>query len=254
MSVRTSKHELVYDQVLELIHGLPVGEAIPAERVLAGQLDVARMTLRRAIDDLVREGYLERQHGRGTFVARPKVSQPLSATSFSEDMRRRGFEPGGRTLSFALVTAGARIGRRLEVSPSEPVLKIVRLRLADDEPMAIEVLHTPEALVPGLTATDLEDASFYTLLDERYGLWIAAGIQTVEPTVTSPEESDELRVPLHSPAFLFERVSRAENGRILEYVRSVYRGDRYQIVAELMPPKPRPGAQGVGRRPRQASP
>ena len=99
--------------------------------------------------------------------------------------------------------------------------------------MAIETLHVRAALVPGLTAADLERGSFYELLRERYGVAIAGGVQTIEPTVTNEEESSALGVPLHSPAFLFERFSRDEDGAIVEFVRSIYRGDRYRLVTDL---------------------
>jgi GntR family transcriptional regulator len=89
------------------------------------------------------------------------------------------------------------------------------------------------SLVPGLTAAQLEHASWYELLEERYNIVIASGLQTIEPTVTNDEESELLAVPLHSPAFLFERTSQTADGNIVEFVRSVYRGDRYQLVAEL---------------------
>ena len=102
--------------------------------------------------------------------------------------------------------AGARLGRFLHLSPSEPIIVAKRLRLADHETMAIETLHVREALVPGLSARDLEQQSFYELLRDRYGIVIAGGTQTIEPTVTNEEESPALGVPLHSPAFLFERV------------------------------------------------
>ena len=108
-----------------------------------------------------------------------------------------------------------------------------RLRLADREPMAIETLHVREALVPGLTADELEGSSFYELLAPRYGIVIVGGMQTIEPTVTNEEESAALGVPLHSPAFLFERVTHSESGEIVEFVHSIYRGDRYRLVTEL---------------------
>jgi GntR family transcriptional regulator len=119
------------------------------------------------------------------------------------------------------------------VSPSEPVVVITRLRLADRETMAIETLHVRESLIPGLTAADLEQQSFYELLETRYGVSIASGIQTIEPTVTNEEESSGLGVPLHSPAFLFERTTQTRAGVVVEYVRSIYRGDRYRLVTEL---------------------
>jgi len=154
-------------------------------------------------------------------------------TSFTDDMRQRGMEPGSRTLELTVVTAGARLGRLLHVSPSEPVVVVKRLRLADRETMAIEELHVRQSLVPGLTARDLENGSFYELLRSRYEIAVVGGVQTVEPTVTNEEESDLLGLPLHSPAFLFERLTRASDGGIVEYVRSIYRGDRYRLVTEL---------------------
>jgi GntR family transcriptional regulator len=110
---------------------------------------------------------------------------------------------------------------------------ISRLRLADSETMAIETLHVRASLVPGLTAPDLERQSFYEILEERFGITIVGGQQTIEPTVTNEEESAALGVPLHSPAFLFERTTRSATGEIVEYVRSIYRGDRYKLVTEL---------------------
>lgn len=234
-----NKYESIRIQVLDLIRDLEVGAAIPPERTLCQRFGVSRMTLRRALDELAREGAVERHQGRGTFVGRRKIAQQLEMTSFSEDMRRRGFTPGSRTLSLATVSAGAPLGRRLQISPRTKVVRVRRLRLADGEPMAIETLHVPGDLVPGLTAQDLVDTSFYDLLAERYGLVIATGEQTVEPTVVNAQEAEELRVPEHSPAFLFERTSRALDGRVVEFVRSVYRGDRYRLQVELRPPRPR---------------
>jgi GntR family transcriptional regulator len=223
-------------QVLDLIQQLGVGTAIPSERQLSADLGVSRLTVRAALDELAREGYLVRRRGSGTYVQHPKISQELTITSFSEDMRRRGMVPGSRTLSMTTALAGARLGRFLQLSPSEPILVIKRLRLADGETMAIETLHLPEALVPGLTAKDLS-GSLYTLLQDRYGIAVASGTQAIEPTVTNEEESAALGVPLHSPAFLFERTSRDLDGRTVEFVQSVYRGDRYRIVTELSRPR-----------------
>ena len=162
-------------------------------------------------------------------------------TSFTEDMRRRGMRPTSRTIELKTVAAGARLGRFLNVSPSEPTMVAKRLRLADGETMAIETLHVPSRLVPGLTGKDLETQSFYELLSERYGITIAGGVQQIEPTVTNEEESEALGVPLHSPAFLFERTSRSADGKTVEFVRSIYRGDRYVLVSELTPQTPRTG-------------
>ena len=168
-------------------------------------------------------------------------------TSFTEDMQRRGMVPSSRTLELRVAPAGAHLGRLLHVSPSEPVVIVSRLRLADRETMAIETLHVRESLIPGLSAADLERHSFYELLFDRYGVEIVGGTQTIEPTVTNEDESAALGVPLHSPAFVFERTTRSPAGEIVEYVRSIYRGDRYRIVTELSRPR-EPRAHRDGRR------
>jgi GntR family transcriptional regulator len=233
MAVTAPKQSEARARVLDLIEQLSVGQAIPSERQLSSDLGVSRLTLRAAVDELVREGYLVRRRGSGTFVSQPKIAQELTMTSFSEDMRRRGMRPGSRTLSLTTTLAGARLGRLLHVSPSESIVVAKRLRLADGESMAIETLHVRESLVPGLEKKDLDQTSFYELLETRYGVAIASGIQTIEPTVTGEEESSALGVPLHSPAFLFERTSFAEDGQTVEFVLSIYRGDRYRLVTEL---------------------
>jgi GntR family transcriptional regulator len=187
----------------------------------------------------VREGYLIRRRGAGTFVSEPKITQELTMTSFTDDMRHRGMRPASRTLELRVAPAGARLGRLLRVSPSEPIVAARRLRLADGESMAIETLHVRESYVPGLSAEDLERHSFYELLRERYGIEIIGGEQTIEPTVTDEDESSALGVPLHSPAFRFERITHSEQGEIVEFVESVYRGDRYKLVTSLNRPRER---------------
>jgi GntR family transcriptional regulator len=232
-----TKQSQTRDLVLDLIEQLEVGEAIPSERQLSTDLGVSRLTVRAALDDLAREGYLVRRRGAGTFVSEPKIAQELTMTSFTDDMRRRGLRPASRTLELRIAPAGARLGRILHVSPSEPIVVASRLRLADGETMAIETLHVRERHVPGLSAADLEEASFYELLRDRYGIVIVGGTQTIEPTVTDEEESAALGVPLHSPAFRFERVTQSEKGEAVEFVESIYRGDRYRLVTALGPPQ-----------------
>jgi GntR family transcriptional regulator len=233
MSVTATKQSEARERVLDLIEQLGIGDAIPSERQLCIDLGVSRLTVRAALDDLVRDGYLVRKRGSGTFVSEPKIAQELTMTSFPEVMRRRGMVPASRPLDLHTSTAGPWLGRILHVSPSEPIVIVKRLRLADRETMAIETLHVRASLVPGLSAGDLEGHSFYELLSERYGLDIVGGLQTIEPTVTNEDESEVLGVPLHSPAFLFERTTRSRAGEIVEYVRSLYRGDRYRLVTEL---------------------
>ena len=232
-SQRVTKQSATRQQVLDLIERLGVGNAIPSERQLCADLGVSRLTVRAALDDLAREGYLVRRRGSGTYVQQPKIAQELTMTSFSEDMRRRGMSPGSRTLSLD------QRARRRPARPPAPRLPVrgnprdqaapARRRRDDgdrDAPPSGGARARPRA---GRIST----GSFYDLLRDRYGVAIASGTQAIEPTVTNEEESEALGVPLHSPAFLFERTSRDEAGRTVEFVHSVYRGDRYRIVTEL---------------------
>src|SRR3954468_2708811 len=189
---RGSKQALVRDEILGMLDELQVGDALPSERRLATDLGVSRPPLRQAIDELVREGLLVRRHGSGTYVAEAKIALPLTMTSFSEDMARRGMRPSSAVLSFETISAGAKLVQRLRMSPAEPVWAIRRLRLADDETMAIEFLHVPKRVVPKLKREDLEGHSFYELLRERFGVVVASGVQTIEPTVTSEGEAEQM--------------------------------------------------------------
>lgn len=231
----TAKQRQVRERLEWLIAGLAPGEPLPAERDLARELGVARMTLRRAVDALVGESRLVRRHGSGTFVAAPRVTQRLAATSFSADMRARGLRPGSRTIAARRFSAGVMLATLLEVPPQAEVLYVRRLRLADDVPMAVEDLHVPASVAPGLTGEDLEGTSFYDLLATRFGTPVVAGTQTVEPALVSAEDAELLGVDAGSPVFLFERTSRVAGGSVAEFVRSVYRGDRYRIMVDIFP-------------------
>lgn len=229
-----SKREHTLDHLLDLIDSLPVGAAIPSERQLCATLGISRPTVRAAVDGLVREGLLLRRQGLGMFVAAPKIEQQLgqSTASTLTPLHVDGAW-SSNTLEFTRISAGARLGRRMRLSPAEPVLRIVRLRLVDAAPIAVDTLRVPERLVPGLRARDLQDHSFYQLLADRYGIEVDTAVQSIEPTVTDEGESALLQVPLHSPALLFERLTEDAAGSTVEFTGSVYRGDRYRILTRL---------------------
>jgi GntR family transcriptional regulator len=227
------KRVQVREQLLSLIEAREPGELIPSERELSEQLGVSRPTLRAAVDDLAEAGLLVRRHGRGTFVSNRKVTQELTPTSTDFYVPPAEGDWQSRVIAFETAPAGARLGHRLRVSPSEPVLSITRLRLVDSEPMAVEQLQVPAALVPRLAARDLESGSFYQLLRVRYGIVVTDAVQILEPTVTDATEAELLGVPRYAPALTFERTTRDSTGRVVEYARSIYRGDRYRITTQL---------------------
>ncbi|MFS8097017.1 GntR family transcriptional regulator [Lentzea alba] len=224
------KRERVRDHLLELIETHPAGAPIPAERVLCQQLSVSRPTVRSAVEELVNTGLLIRQHGRGTFVARPKIAQEMVSGPMSLPQASGTWE--SRVLEHARIPAGARVGRRLHLSPAAEIHYIARLRLVDGEPMAIEYLHVPTEVAPALTLHDMESGDFYERLRE-HGVKVSEAVQSIEPTVTNESEAALLAVPVFAPALLFERLTTDAEGRQVEYVHSIYRGDRYKIVSRL---------------------
>lgn len=227
-------------QVLEqMIAMLQPGDPIPPERELEQRFGVSRMTVRQALHQLVLSGHLERMQGRGTFVARPKLEQVLALTSFSEEMLRRGLRPGGKMLSVRRVAADPLMAECLQLAPGAPLVELRRLRLADDEPMALETVYLSAERFPDLLQADLTDRSLYRWLAERYGVELSHATQTIEATVLASEEARLLNVAPGTPAFRLERRSYDRTGQPIEFVRSLYRGDRYKLHARLE----RPGAR-----------
>ncbi|MFC8940760.1 GntR family transcriptional regulator [Streptomyces griseoincarnatus] len=227
------KRERVRDALLELIEARSPGEAVPSERALCARLGVSRPTVRAAVDELVVAGLLVREHGRGMFVAAEKITQELVPEHAALTVPQAKGVWTSRILEFRTLPAGARVGRRLRVSPAAEVRYAARLRLVDGAPMAIEHLHLPAALVPGLTEAELEQGDLYEHFRDRHGVRVVEAVQSVEPTVVTRAEAELLDVPELSPALLFERLTTDTEGRPVECVRSVYRGDRYRIVSRL---------------------
>jgi GntR family transcriptional regulator len=218
--------------LLHLIDTLPEGAALPSERELAARWHVARMTLRRAMDELVIEELLVRRHGSGTYTARPKVARWLGMISFSEDIRRRGMRPHSRMLEFREHRAERAVARRLRIPEGDPVVAFTRLRLADDTPMVVERTVLPGAYVPGIIADDL-GGSLYELLSERYGIDLVSGSSKLEPVMPDARTAEWLDIPVTQPCLATHGASFDRRDRVFEYTAAVYRGDRYAFTAEL---------------------
>jgi GntR family transcriptional regulator len=223
-------------QLLEKINGgeFAVDSALPPERELAETYKVSRMTVRQAVAEMVSEGILVRRKGIGTFVAPPKLEQALSRlTSFTEDMTQRGMKAGARVISFEEIVPEPSIRKALDLGAEDKALECVRLRLADEEPMALETTTLPLALYPGLKGQDLENRSLYRLLAVRWGIRLDYAIQSIEPACAAAYEASLLHVDPGTPLLLMHRVTYNQNGRAVEHVKSLYRGDRYKFIIEL---------------------
>ncbi|MBL8094963.1 MAG: GntR family transcriptional regulator [Anaerolineales bacterium] len=209
-------------------------DRIPSERELSTRFSVSRMTARQALLDLVREGALYTRVGKGTFVAQAKIDQPLrSLTGFSQDMQARNTQPGSRILEARTVSATAEVAAALRLLPATDVTLLSRLRLADGEPLALEIAYLPVALCPGLLKHDFARESLYAVLEKDYGFKLTHAEQTLEAGLAGPREVELLGLTPPAAVQHIQRLTFRQDGVPVEYVLSTYRGDRYKFRSML---------------------
>lgn len=228
MNEELPKYQAVRAKLLDVIGSLGTGDRLPSERDLACEFGVSRMTIRQAITGLERAGHVTRLTGSGTYVSHRTISKSCKLTGFSEDMRARGMEPSSRVLRVSHRLAGADMGQELHVSPAEKLLEIERLRLADGDPMCLELVRLPLSLVSDLSIEDLQ-GSLYQQLESRCGLRLASAEQTVSATVLSERQAGLLGRPVLSPALVVRRVTYDWRHVAVEHAETIYRVDRYDI-------------------------
>ncbi|MBC7919391.1 MAG: GntR family transcriptional regulator [Rhodoferax sp.] len=230
---RANKRAQLKQNLLALIRQGGDGAQLPPERELSERLDVARETLRRCLRELELEGLLERRQGAGTFVSgQPVIKQP-QLLSFSEDMQARGLNPSSEVLSLRTTGATAKIAQKLQLPPGAPLLEIRRLRMANDEPMALETVYLSKALVAELEMSQLTSGSLYALLHSHFNIQLRSAAQTIQSTVLTEEEAEILEVPPFSPSLLVARVTVSTHGQPIEYAKSLYRADRYRFEVNV---------------------
>ncbi|MFC0273314.1 GntR family transcriptional regulator [Metabacillus herbersteinensis] len=207
--------------------------ALPSEREYAETFQVSRMTVRQALNNLVNDGFLYRQKGRGTFVSKQKVEQKLlGLTSFTEDMVARGLSPSNKLITFEVFPASDRIAKQLQIPPTTPVYEIQRVRLADGIPMAIETSYLPASLIKGLTK-EIINHSLYNYVENTLSLKIERATQQLEASIARESETKLLQIDKGAPILLISRTSFLKDGTPFEFVKSAYRADRYKFVHHM---------------------
>ncbi|MBB3035985.1 GntR family transcriptional regulator [Hoyosella altamirensis] len=234
-----------HEQLRAILHdlcrtSLGPGDMLPSERKLVDEYGVSRITVREAVGQLVADGVLERVPGKGTFVARRTVRSHLHLASFHEDMRRAGAQPSTRVLSAEQAVPPLEAAETLRLRPGERAFHVVRLRLANEQPISVDDGWYNPNYLPELLAADLT-ASLYEQFDSKYGVPINRAEQSVAARACPADLARHLQITEGDPVLVFDRVSYSEKLPI-ERAISTYRGDRYQLQMSLDETSPQGGS------------
>ena len=215
---------------------VPVGTELPGELDLAASLHLSRHTVRHALTTLAVEGLVRRERGRGTHVTNPRAGVNERSLShfyaFAWEITARGLEAHSRVLNVSTLDASHDVETRLDLGAERKIQRIVRVRMAGDEPLVLETAYFPLELVEGLDAPILGRASIYDEIERRHGLRITRAHEAIRPTVLSRRIAALLQVRPGSAAFSVERTSWAGNRRV-EWQNSLVRGDRFLYSVDL---------------------
>jgi GntR family transcriptional regulator len=204
-------------------------DALPAERDMAEEFSISRITVRKALDGLVSEGLLTRRQGAGTFVAARVEKSFSKLTSFTEDMISRGRVPRSEWISKAVGAVTPEESLTLGLSPGTPVFRFARIRYADGAPMALEYSTVAGFALP---SAEVVGVSLYEALEATEHR-PARALQRLRAVLFTAEQAELLGVPVKDAGLLIERRSFLPDGRAVEVTQSYYRGDAYDFVAEL---------------------
>jgi GntR family transcriptional regulator len=211
------------------------GARIPSERDLAERFRVSRLTVNKAVKELERTGIVYAQVGKGTFISPPPYQQQLNhLTSFTDEMLSRGYTVSSRVLDARLIDAPDHVARILDIPPGARLIELRRVRLADNEPMALETANLVAAACPDLLDKhDFSRESLYRVLRRDYGVTLTYAEQTMEARFPAPDEAKLLDTKSGVPILSMIRVAYTDEKHAIEYVQSAYRGDRYKFHVTL---------------------
>jgi len=205
------------------------GEALPTERELTEHFGVSRMTIRQAISNLVHEGVLYRIRGKGAFVSKQIIEKKIEIESFSEDMKKRGLEPSSKVIRFEKIIPDEEIRLKLKLKEGEKVYFLNRLRLANNEHMALEYCYLPEKYFPNLTKYNLLECSLYTLMKEEYGIKFNYMKQNIKAMNLNKTNAEMLLEKTKGFGLVSFKVIYDEDENPVEYTKTIYHHERYSF-------------------------
>jgi GntR family transcriptional regulator len=230
---RVPRYYAVKVELLAVIAELGEGAVLPAERELCERFGVSRATVRQAVGELVLEGRLSRRQGSGTYVAPPKLVQPLALVSYTEGLRRQGIAPGRTLISLERRAAGTGLAADLRIEPADEVIHIERVLLADAERVGLESTYLRASRFPTLLEVFDPEQSLYAFLREQLGVVFDGAEERVETVLATPREALLIGTNPALPMLLMHRVSWGPDGEPFERVRSLFRGDRLSFITRL---------------------
>lgn len=211
---------------------LPIHTKLSSERELCEQYAISRITVRKALAELMHEGLVYSSVGKGIYVAEPKLERELQPlTSFTEEARRRGVSVSSQVLEATIVHADNSLVVRLQVSPGAEVVKLYRLRLMDGIPAAIQCAYLPHHLCPNLLQHDFSSHSLLDILRTEYKLKLARAESNIEAALARPEEVSLLQLPAPAAVLIAEQTTYLNNDAVIEFVRSAFPGGRYRLYS-----------------------
>ena len=240
--VMSAAHDsLLYARIETVLAGeitdgeLKTGDQLPTEDDLIARFGVSRITVRRAIQNLVSRGLVEIRRGKGTFVAAPKILHDLKELSgFVEDMHALGHKPTARVLGKEIVPGNATVARQLALTRGERVVRIRRVRLANGIPLSFDETYLPLEIGRKIIANNLKVEPIFSLLERKYGVQLVEAEYKLDAVPAEKEVARALRVKPHCPIFRIERTSYSTGSRPVDYETLHYRGDLVQFVTHLV--------------------
>lgn len=209
------------------------GEKLPSERELCDMYKMSRITVRNALQELDRDGYIYKLHGKGTFVSPKTYKQNLvNLYNFTDEMKKMGKTPQTKVLSFETIKVDKRYAERLQLDPGDEAYRIKRLRLADDEAFIYETSYLPKYKFPGLSRKDLEETPMYKVFNDKYGIGVSKALEQFRATGLREEEAKFLGQETNQPAMLIKRFAYSQDV-LIEYTVSIISGQKYYYTVEL---------------------
>lgn len=209
------------------------GLELPAEEALCRHYRVSRGTVRRAVADLVTDGYVERHRGKGTFVSRPKLESGVVSSYSRFRVIGPPLDPGGKVLGCRRVRANRDLAAVLHLDPGASLWSLERVRFTAGRPVSLQRSFLPASLCPDLSRQPLDSRHLIDVLRERYGVLLGSAVEYVDATVADGYAARQLAVKVRTPLFQIERTTYTVSGSIAEYRRALLRGDVYRYRIEL---------------------